>query len=173
VIQVPSIEEHDQEIIDRWNQRVKNRSDIVYVLGDFLWRGGDWGMGLLRQLNGRIVLIRGNHDSHIKGRLAKRFEFIKDLYNLDLDGQRMVLTHYPLRTWPGCSGSVWNLHGHSHGRLFAPRGVPQLDVGVDSHDFYPIPYHRVRELVLDRMKPSIWRHLINRVWFTTRDRESD
>ncbi len=53
-----------------------------------------------------------------------------------LDGTRLVLCHYALRTWRDMGRGAVNLHGHSHGRL-APM-TRQYDVGVDARDFRPV-----------------------------------
>ena len=59
-----SVEEMDAELIKRWNARV-SKDDIVYHLGDFCFRAPqDKVADLVSKLNGRIVLVMGNHDSH-------------------------------------------------------------------------------------------------------------
>ena len=57
-----SVKEMDQGLIDRWNNRVKNR-DLVYILGDFtLSVSTSYVENILTALKGRKVLITGNHD---------------------------------------------------------------------------------------------------------------
>jgi hypothetical protein len=46
-----------------------------------------------------------------------------------VDERRLVLCHYPFRTWNGIGGGAVNIHGHSHGRLTP--ATRQYDVGVD------------------------------------------
>lgn len=57
------VDEMREEIIERWNSVVK-KDDIVYHLGDFsMTHTKDDIINLVNRLNGRIVLIMGNHDT--------------------------------------------------------------------------------------------------------------
>ena len=58
-----SIEEHDETIIENWNKTVKPE-DVIYLLGDAMLNDNDKGIQCLNKLNGRILFIRGNHDSN-------------------------------------------------------------------------------------------------------------
>ncbi len=140
-------------MIERWNEVVK-KGDIVYHLGDFaLPNKGDghdieW---IIDQLNGQIILVRGNHDHNIK-KLFHKFAKVSDIEYIKGDGDdkkyRVMLCHYPMRTWrASCHGS-WMLHGHSHGNL-EPLGKA-LDVGVDAHNFYPLSFTQVKEIIIAR-----------------------
>ena len=58
-----SVEEMDRRLIALWNSTV-GKDDLVYVLGDFtLSRKIEVIKNLANQLNGRKVLIMGNHDT--------------------------------------------------------------------------------------------------------------
>lgn len=67
-----TVEEMDEELIRRWNAKV-DKGDLVYVLGDMIWktRNGE-AHELIRRLNGQIILIKGNHDRFISNAKAKR-----------------------------------------------------------------------------------------------------
>lgn len=57
-----TVEEMDAEMIRRWNAKV-GKGDLVYVLGDMIWKTrNDDAPGLIKSLNGQIILIKGNHD---------------------------------------------------------------------------------------------------------------
>lgn len=61
-----TVEEHDEAIIRNWNATV-SPNDIVFVLGDIMV--GDDRKGSIEkinQLNGKIVICRGNHDTDSK-----------------------------------------------------------------------------------------------------------
>lgn len=56
-----SVEEMNEEIIKRWNSVVRN-DDIIYLIGDFILGGEKESKNILSLLNGRKILIYGNHD---------------------------------------------------------------------------------------------------------------
>jgi calcineurin-like phosphoesterase family protein len=58
-----NIEEMNSKLIDNWNSCVK-KNDIVWHLGDFSFGSKDNIRKILPRLNGRIRLIKGNHDRH-------------------------------------------------------------------------------------------------------------
>ena len=66
-----TVEEMDEELIRRWNAKV-GKGDLVYVLGDMIWksRNGD-AEQLIKSLNGQIILIKGNHDRFLHNAKAK------------------------------------------------------------------------------------------------------
>lgn len=123
----------DEALLANWNAAVGPEDD-VWHLGDVARRPADVA-GLLEQLNGRKHLVRGNNDPG--GTLAAvGWASVADYVELELDGRKLVLCHYPFRSWNGQHRGAINLHGHSHGRLKAtPR---QFDVGVDARGFAPV-----------------------------------
>ena len=125
--------EMDAHLIARWNA-VVTPADTVWHLGDVARRPADVA-GLLAALNGTKHLLRGNNDPDAT-LAADGWESVGDYAELEVDGHRLVLCHYPFRSWNGQHRGAIDLHGHSHGRLKAmPR---QYDVGVDVHDFAPV-----------------------------------
>ena len=130
-----SIAEMDETIVERWNELV-GADDEVWHLGDFAFGPPAQRIaGLLAVLKGRKHLIIGNNDGPdtIK---QPAWASVQHYAELTVEGKRLVLCHYPFRTWNRMGQGVVNFHGHSHGRLKpAPR---QYDVGVDVWDFRPV-----------------------------------
>lgn len=60
-----TVEEHDERLVKQWNTVVGPR-DTVYHLGDVCWGTRKDRYAILGRLNGKIHLIRGNHDRDIK-----------------------------------------------------------------------------------------------------------
>ncbi len=58
-----NIEEMDKNLIAMWNN-IASKEDVIYILGDFSWYNGAKTSELLKRLNGRKILIIGNHDSN-------------------------------------------------------------------------------------------------------------
>jgi calcineurin-like phosphoesterase family protein len=91
----------------------------------------------LATLHGRKHLIVGNNDGAVVTGCTG-WESIQPYAELtvDLMVKKLVLCHYPFRTWRDMRKGSINLHGHSHGRL---KPLPrQFDVGVDVWDFRPV-----------------------------------
>ncbi len=128
------VAEMDAAMIERWNARV-GPDDRVFHLGDFCFKGSKLAERYLERLNGRIVLIQGNHDTENTLHLP-RWEAAYALFELISDKTRFVLCHYPLLEWPGVYRGAVHLHGHTHGRL--PPTAQRCDVGVDVWDFHPV-----------------------------------
>lgn len=123
----------DALLVERWNAAV-TPDDEVWHLGDVARRAADVP-DLLRRLNGRKHLLRGNNDPDAT-LTASGWASVGDYAEIDVDGRRLVMCHYAFRAWNGQHRGTINLHGHSHGRL-KPM-LRQFDVGVDARDFAPV-----------------------------------
>ena len=110
-----TIEEHDTELIRRWNEKVSNK-DRVYILGDLCWsKENEWAR-IVSQLNGKKVLIRGNHDpKHLSVHTRRLFEDVKDYKEIRDDGRRVIMCHYPIPFYKAdYNEDTYMLHGHVH-----------------------------------------------------------
>jgi calcineurin-like phosphoesterase family protein len=136
----PTIEEHDERIIENWNAVVGD-DDIVYHLGDFamqLGKQADRVRWYFSRLKGRKHLVIGNHDLDEDGNLhpviaslgwEERPEWLKATKD---GGHRLVLAHYAQREWQWKSKGGYHFYGHAHGAL--PSLGLSRDVGVDLPD---------------------------------------
>jgi calcineurin-like phosphoesterase family protein len=147
-----NVAEMDEALVSRWNQSV-GPSDVVYHLGDFCfrnWRGAD---AYLRQLNGHIHLVAGNHDDETIAHHTSLFASVSHIHEIHERGRRIVMCHYPMREWHGSWDGGWHLFGHTHGRLdHLPHGY-SLDVGVDAHDFRPWSVDEIEQVFAGRHNP--------------------
>ena len=135
-----SVAAMDEAMIARWRERVAPTDD-VWHLGDVAVRARPERMdAILDRLPGTIRLIAGNNDDAVRDH--RRWTEVLDYAEVELDGTRLVLCHYPLRSWRWQHKGGWNLHGHSHGKL-KPL-TRQRDVGVDVHGFAPVSLDDVR-----------------------------
>ncbi len=141
-----SLKEMDDTLIANWNAVVQE-NDTVYHLGDFSFRN-EIGTDVYRaRLKGKIHLIIGNHDTETLKHYADIFASINHILEIKLEGQHIVLCHYPMREWHQAWRASWHLFGHVHGRLdHEPRGY-SLDVGVDSHNFCPVSFEEIGVLM--------------------------
>lgn len=133
-------------LIANWNSTIKSMSDDVYHLGDFSFYRPAITEAILKRLNGRIHLIKGNHDYAMPAWLREKFVWVKDLAEIEIENQKVVLCHYPMLTWNKAHYGVWHLHGHCHGSLSDQYGGRRLDVGIDCHpEFRPFSWAEVTE----------------------------
>lgn len=155
-----SVADHDQAILDRWDETVAP-DDVVWVLGDLTIGRGDLPQALaeLRGLPGRKRLVLGNHDAgHPRFRDAHRwsapyaevFEHVTQSARVKLQGVEVLLSHFPYERDRGeTRHEQWRLpdrgvplvHGHTHGTERLSRsaaGTPELHVGLDAWDLRPV-----------------------------------
>ena len=135
--------EMDEILVKRFNEKV-SQEDIVYFLGDFSFSGRERFEEIFHQLHFKeFHFIRGNHDDRIKN--FEGFTSISDIKYIKIFEQKIMLSHYALRSWRADNFGSWNLHGHSHGKLKVFEN--QLDVGVDTNDFYPYSFEEVKNKI--------------------------
>jgi calcineurin-like phosphoesterase family protein len=139
----------NETLISNWNSIVSPH-DTVYHLGDVGMGRPEELLKILKRLNGKIFLIRGNHDKAAEHRLCRdRFEWIKDYHFASFNGGiKIALCHYALRVWDRSHRGAWHFYGHSHGRLPPLPGSFALDLGVNSWDYSPVSLHRLRDIML-------------------------
>ena len=111
-----SAEEMDEEMVRRWNDRVRPQ-DKVYHLGDVVINRKC--LQTLSRLNGDKVLIKGNHDIFKMSDYMPYFREIRAYHVMS----GMILSHVPVHESSlarfGC-----NIHGHLHWqRVMLPRGI--------------------------------------------------
>jgi calcineurin-like phosphoesterase family protein len=107
-----SVSEMNETMISNWNSVVSS-SDTVYILGDFCWKTEDRWVELIGSLNGSKVLIRGNHDI-TPSKSRKLFADVKDYKEIDDEGRKVVLCHYPIPCFKNHFYGWYHLYGHVH-----------------------------------------------------------
>ena len=105
-----TIEEHDRELVERWNATVKP-NDTVWHLGD-VFMGGRDNHAVLGQLNGIKRLVLGNHDVYPLEIYQQYFGKIFGAAEL----RGCVLTHIPVHPSQLETRYAANLHGHLHSK---------------------------------------------------------
>ena len=105
-----TVEEMDLAMISRWNERITWEDD-VWFLGDFTFYNSTKTSGILSRLQGRKHLIWGNHDKPLKNKLSF-FESEQQYKVLTVEGQKLILFHFPILSWLDVGKGSWMLHGH-------------------------------------------------------------
>ena len=144
-----TVEEMDRVCIQNWNCRV-GPDDDIYILGDFSMRGPHYALEILKQLNGRKYLVRGNHDQFVDRASFDQsaFVWIKDYHKLLFQGRQIILFHYPIEEWDQSHHGSIHLHGHQHNQAQynaenAKRGFLRYDVGVDANGMAPVSIEKI------------------------------
>lgn len=168
-----TIQQHDDELIQRWNLTVKP-TDTVFHLGDLAL--GDIRTTVRRTavLYGRKFLVPGNHDRVFSGRVkpstADKYRalyedagwtILPELFEHRIGRHDVRLSHFPsagdshgadryASQRPDPSGTPV-IHGHVHGE-FATFGRG-FNVGVDIHNFTPVSASTINDW-LDQLEPQ-------------------
>lgn len=154
-----SIEEHDEIIIKNWNEIVKPE-DKVYILGDLMLNDTDTGIEKVNQLNGRKVIILGNHDTPI--RIERYREELNDIidimyaYQFKYNKHYLYLSHYPTITANYDDDKPWakhliNLFGHTHQKEKFYNNNPYMyNVGLDANDNKPVSIDEILERIKEK-----------------------
>lgn len=172
-----NVEEMNGEMIKRWNEKVP-KDGLVFHLGDFAWGGYNVWKNFREQLNGNIILIKGNHDHKNLTPTAKElFIDVNMQMRIEIEGRKIWLNHFPMLCYSGTyrdfNGLEYQLHGHVHlsnvksrnhgkdtDRCLEMLFPTQYDVGVDFNDFTPISWHEVDE----RIKKQIENNTNLKMW---------
>ncbi len=114
--------EMNEYIIQKWNNKVRKNDDVV-IIGDLSFGSGKETNELLKRLNGRLYLIKGNHDYFLssKDMDLSRFVWIKPYDELSDNKRKVVLCHYPIICYNGQylldkngAPKTYMLYGHVH-----------------------------------------------------------
>lgn len=114
-----SIKEHDDWIVNMWNDSVRKR-DVVYHLGDVA--DSSSGLQNIKKCSGIKHLILGNHDQFgievyreagFRNRILGSIRYKKEF----------ILTHIPVHSTQIEYGWKYNIHGHIHNS----KKYPELD----------------------------------------------
>jgi calcineurin-like phosphoesterase family protein len=119
----------NETIVTNWNNEVTDR-DRVFVLGDVMFsRNSSEILEMLNKLNGKIIIILGNHDKPLtdlakhgkvvfnQGKIRIIRERILDTKVCITEGmpyEKVVMSHYPIFSWNGKYHGRKHFYGHVH-----------------------------------------------------------
>jgi len=132
-----SVNEMNKVLVHNWNKTVK-KDDTVFYLGDLAFgRNKNKIPYWLKKLNGKIFLIRGNHD---QGNFKSTLYFDKCI--ISYKEREILLIHNPnqMPEWKG-----WIIHGHHHNKHpdtypFINRTNKTINVSTELTNFKPISF---------------------------------
>jgi calcineurin-like phosphoesterase family protein len=170
-----SVQEHDDAIVKNWNSKATDKT-IGFLLGDTMF-----GMGgskefknLMRQLKfSRLFIMAGNHHAgfkqafdeidsntlYVDGNSSKEIIFVPNYLESYINGQPIVMCHYPILSWNGAGKGSWMLFSHVHGslgnselgRTYLKDGGYNLEVSVEMNK-YPLTYGEIFNIMKNKSK---------------------
>jgi len=153
-----SSKEQDETIIENHNSFVEPDDD-VYVLGDLMLGDNDHGIECIKRMNGKLHIIRGNHDTDTRIALYSQLPQVVEICDakyLRYGKYHFFLCHYPTMTGnlekEALTQMTCNLFGHTHQKSKFYNDMPYMfHVGVDANECFPISL----DMVIDSMKMKV------------------
>jgi calcineurin-like phosphoesterase family protein len=153
------VHEMDARLIERYNASVCP-SDTVLWLGDCFFHNVDVSADIMGQLNGRKLLVLGNHDRSAAAMARLGFDVVADQLTLCIAGKKAIASHYPYAGTVSPEDAAPNadvgnrpvrhkdqilLQGHTHSATRYHQGM--VHVGVDAWDYRPVALNEVEALL--------------------------
>lgn len=107
--------DHMNEAMIEFHNEVVNPNDRVYFLGDVSIN--EKGLQFVKRMNGKKVLIKGNHDIF---KISSYLDVFEDVRSFKVYPQQgLICSHIPLHPAQFSKKSRWigNIHGHLHANL--------------------------------------------------------
>lgn len=131
-----SVEEMDELMVENWNKRVRS-VDTIYHLGDVCINRRC--LVILRRLNGRKILVRGNHDIFKLKDYVPYFEDIRAYKVLPASG--IIFSHIPIHPDQLNGRFKLNCHGHIHHRVMEDKRY--MNLCVEQLNYTPISFDEI------------------------------
>ena len=153
-----SVETMDEAIISNLN-KIVGKDDILWHLGDFCFGPKNHYYQVAKNYRDRIKcrtvnFVFGNHDHR---NIRDLFNESYDLFETNINNQKVVLCHYAMAVWDKSHRGSWQLYGHSHSNLEEWMGkiMPgrrSIDVGIDNAkkvlgDYRPFSFEDLQRLI--------------------------
>lgn len=134
-----TIEEHDKKLVEIINSVVKD-TDTLYILGDI------GNIEPVRLINGRKILIKGNHDKMSRNKYLGYFAEVYD-YPVYFN-RRVLLSHEPHPV----EDHILNIHGHLHGSVLDSKN--HLNLSAAMVDYKPMSENDIQKHIAELPKAN-------------------
>ncbi len=140
-----NIREMDEFMINKWNEVVSS-NDIVYHLGDVSFYNKEKTKEIISKLNGKKVLIKGNHDDRSNEWFREvGFDEVSE-YPIVLD-EWVILQHEP-PTYINDFMPYYYLYGHVHGtEMYQSVTKSSACVCVERWGYAPVDIDEIKRIV--------------------------
>lgn len=138
-----NVDKMNETLIENYNS-VVNANDVVWCLGDFCFGPKENLVKIVSRLNGKIKLVKGNHDRHKnKAYLDAGFKWVYDTPVL-IDGY-IILSHVPLE-FSNENSPFFNIAGHVHDSSVCQTFSGNHCIAcVERHEYKPISLKEIKE----------------------------
>lgn len=132
-------------LIKNWN-KVVQRDDEVFYLGDVSFRGKASTTQMVQQLNGIKTLILGNHDRSKSVKWWKDVGFQEVSKYPIIVGEFYILSHEPVYLTEAMPYA--NIHGHIHHLKYDNKQY--FNVSVECVDYTPMNFEDIKKEIMIR-----------------------
>lgn len=135
-----NVKQMNETIIKNWNYKVA-KNDIVFILGDI---GNET---YIKELNGKIYLIKGNHDT--KKNQEYRACGFEEVYDYPIVYENFwILSHEPM--YINQNMPYANLFGHVHqSPQYMTYSKQHYCVTVERIDYTPIVFEEIKQKIAE------------------------
>lgn len=123
----------NEQMVIEWNSIVQPE-DLVYILGDVAFLPAQKAAEYMNRCNGTKILVEGNHDRKTLNDPTFRncFKEVHKYLDINYDGTKVVMSHYPFLEWDQMHRGALHFHGHLHGGVTNQEQYRCMDVGMDA-----------------------------------------
>jgi len=146
----------NETMIKEWNELI-DPNDLTYILGDFAFCNAQKATEIARRLNGTKILVEGNHDrkSLNDPTFRKCFKEVHKYLDINYNGTKIVMLHYPIAEWDQMHRGSVHFHGHLHGGISGMEKYRCRDMGMDATNRIAIS---IEEAIADALTGEIKGH---------------
>src|SRR3989304_3585814 len=124
----------DEYMIEKWNSIVSSGDEVIFG-GDFALVGKEESARICNSLNGRKILIRGNHDGTKKRMTDIGFSEVHSHLPMLTEHGRILVVHKPHPWLENAAEYSYVLYGHMHHKRI--RRGNWLSTCVERNEYRP------------------------------------
>lgn len=113
------------KIREKWNAKVSPEDQVIFVGDVFFYLDKSEAKAYLDSLNGKKMLVRGNHDRKPREMNAMGFDFVCEEMVVFVANERVTISHYPFRA-PRWKHEYFNIR-HKIFKFFKIKGSWSID----------------------------------------------
>lgn len=137
------------QLMKNWND-VVGENDTVLHLGDFSLSLPPKNFDMIyNNLNGKMVILKGNHDNHFKRFFDKekhdRWKLVeKTRFSMEIKGYKIVFSHRPVKNENILTQYDYNFHGHVHNnsRRISDK---HINLSLENIGYRPVSFEWIKD----------------------------